>query len=128
MTEINKDELLDMKKWQRFFFMFIYSFAINGVASLLIALAIIQFIFYLFTSQTNAKLRSANDWLLSFFIDSVNFISFNTNSKPWPFSDDAKSDTPRNEDEIVEAEAVEITQDDNTEAAPDEEGKPTAGS
>jgi len=58
MTEINKDELLDMKKWQRFFFMFIYSFAINGVASLLIALAIIQFIFYLFTSQTNAKLIS----------------------------------------------------------------------
>jgi hypothetical protein len=122
MTEINKDELLDMKKWQRFFFMFIYSFAINGVASLLIAIAIIQFIFYLFTSQTNAKLRSANDWLLSFFIDSVNFVSFNTNSKPWPFSDDAKSDTPPNEDEIVEAE------DDNTEAAPDEEGKPTEGS
>jgi hypothetical protein len=119
---------LDMKKWQRFFFMFIYSFAINGVASLLIAIAIIQFIFYLFTSQTNAKLRSANDWLLSFFIDSVNFVSFNTNSKPWPFSDDAKSDTPPNEDEIVEAEAVEITQDDNTEAAPDEEGKPTEGS
>ena len=29
MTEINKDELLDLKKWQRFFFMVLYSFAIN---------------------------------------------------------------------------------------------------
>ena len=84
MTEINKDELLDLKKWQRFFFMLIYGFAINGVASILIVLAAIQFIFYLFSSQTNAKLQSANNWLLNFFNDSVNFVSFNTNSKPWP--------------------------------------------
>jgi len=52
MNEINKDELLDLKKWQRFFFMVLYSFAINGVASILIVLAAIQFIFYLFSSQT----------------------------------------------------------------------------
>ena len=123
MTEINKDELLDMKKWQRFFFMFIYSFAINGVASLLIALAIIQFIFYLFTSQTNAKLKSANNWLLSFFNESVNFVSFKTDAKPWPFSDGNKSETSAQEDEIVEAEAVEIVNDD-VEGAPDKEDKP----
>ena len=128
MTEINKDELLDMKKWQRFFFMFIYSFAINGVASILIALAAIQFIFYLFTSQTNAKLRSANNWLLSFFNDSVNFVSFKTNAKPWPFSDDAKSEATTQEDEIVEAEAVEIVHDEAIEDESDKEDKPSGES
>jgi hypothetical protein len=39
MNEINKDELLDLTKWQRFFFMVIYSFAINGVVGILIIIA-----------------------------------------------------------------------------------------
>ena len=115
MTEINKDELLDLKKWQRFFFMLIYGFAINGVASILIVLAAIQFIFYLFSSQTNAKLQSANNWLLNFFNDSVNFVSFNTNSKPWPFSD-AEEASDADEDvetiEVVEGESEEVKSDD----------------
>ena len=105
MTEINKDELLDLKKWQRFFFMLIYGFAINGVATILIVLAAIQFIFYLFSSQTNAKLQSANNWLLNFFNDSVNFLSFNTNLKPWPFSD-----TEEAYDADEEVETVEVVE------------------
>ena len=115
MTEINKDELLDLKKWQRFFFMVLYSFAINGVAGILIVLAAIQFIFYLFSSQINAKLQSANNWLLNFFNDAVNFISFNTNAKPWPFSDkDEASDAEEEVEtvEVVEGESEEVESDD----------------
>ena len=114
MTEIYKDELLDLKKWQRFFFMLIYGFAINGVATILIVLAAIQFIFYLFSSQTNAKLQSANNWLLNFFNDSVNFVSFNTNSKPWPFSDSEEASDADEEvetAEVVEAESEEVESD-----------------
>ena len=111
MTEINKDELLDLKKWQRFFFMIIYSFAINGVASILIVLAAIQFIFYLFSSQTNAKLQSANNWLLNFFNDSVNFLSFNTNLKPWPFSDTEEAYDA--DEEVETVEVVEGESDDD---------------
>ena len=110
MTEINKDELLDLKKWQRFFFMLIYGFAINGVATILIVLAAIQFIFYLFSSQTNAKLQSANNWLLNFFNDSVNFLSFNTNLKPWPFSD--KEEASDADEEVETVEVVEGESDD----------------
>ena len=87
MSEINKDELLDIKKWQRLFFMLIYGAAINFVVSILIFLVAIQFIFYLFTSKTNNQLQSANNWLQGFFNDSLNFLSFNTDSKPWPFND-----------------------------------------
>ena len=116
MTEINKDELLDLKKWQRFFFMLIYGFAINGVATILIVLAAIQFIFYLFSSQTNAKLQSANNWLLNFFNDSVNFLSFNTNLKPWPFSD-----TEEAYDADEEVETVEVVGGESEEIESDEE-------
>ena len=111
MNEINKDELLDIKKWQRLFFMVIYGAAINFVVSILIILVAIQFIFYLFTSKTNNQLQSANNWLQGFFNDALNFLSFNTDSKPWPFSDKYEvSDS--NEDgehtEVVDAESEEL--------------------
>ena len=108
MNEINKDELLDLKKWQRLFFMVIYGAAINFVVSILIVLVAIQFIFYLFTSKTNTQLQSANNWLHGFFNDSLNFLSFNSDAKPWPFNsnDEGESDI---QEEVVEAEAVELS-------------------
>tara|TARA_B000000441_G_C21693872_1_gene321434 strand:- start:616 stop:987 length:372 start_codon:yes stop_codon:yes gene_type:complete len=111
MSEINKDELLDIKKWQRLFFMVIYGAAINFVVSILIILVAVQFIFYLFTSKTNNQLQSANNWLQGFFNDALNFLSFNTDSKPWPFSDKYEvSDS--NEDgehtEVVDGELEEL--------------------
>jgi len=111
MNEINKDELLELKKWKRFFFMVIYSFAINAVVNILIILAILQSLFYLFSSKTNNQLKSANNWLQGFFNDALNFLSFNTDSKPWPFSDKYEvSDS--NEDgehtEVVDGESEDL--------------------
>ena len=116
MSEINKDELLDLKKWQRLFFMVIYGAAINFVVSILIFLVAIQFIFYLFTSKTNNQLQSANNWLHGFFNDSLNFLSFNTDSKPWPFNDnfevsDSNEDGERKEVVDGESEDLELGDD-----------------
>ena len=116
MSEINKDELLDLKKWQRLFFMVIYGAAINFVVSILIFLVAIQFIFYLFTSKTNNQLQSANNWLQGFFNDALNFLSFNTDSKPWPFNDkfevsDSNEDGERKEVVDGESEDLELGDD-----------------
>ena len=116
MSEINKDELLDIKKWQRLFFMVIYGAAINFVVSVLIILVAIQFIFYLFTSKTNNQLQSANNWLQGFFNDALNFLSFNTDSKPWPFNDkyevsDSNEDSEHTEVVDGESEDLELGDD-----------------
>ena len=105
MNEINKDELLELKKWKRFFFMVIYSFAINAVVNILIILAILQSLFYLFSSKTNNQLKSANNWLHGFFNDSLNFLSFNTDSKPWPFND--KSEVSNSSEDAEEVEVID---------------------
>ena len=69
-------------------------------------LVVVQFIFYLFTSKINNQLQSANNSLHGFFNDSLNFLSFNTDAKPWPFnSNDAEE--PEMQEEVVKAEAVE---------------------
>jgi len=105
MTEIKKDELLEPKKWQRFFFMVIYGAAIHFIVGVLLLLIGIQFLFYLFTSNTNDQLKIVQDWLQDFFNDALDFLSFNTNSKPWPFKGSNESpDT--HEEEIIEAEDI----------------------
>jgi len=68
MNDINKDELLDVKKWQRLFFMVIYAAAANFVIGIVLFLIFLQFIFYLFTSNINDQLKSANNWLKDFRI------------------------------------------------------------
>jgi hypothetical protein len=105
MTEIKKDELLDLKKWQRFFFMLIYGAAIHFLVGILLCLIAIQFLFYLFTSNTNEQLRSVHNWLQDFFNDALDFLSFNTNSKPWPFKG-GEEGSDSSEEEAVDAEEV----------------------
>ena len=116
MNEINKDELLDLKKWQRLFFMVIYGMAINFVVSILIFLVAIQFIFYLFTSKTNNQLQSANNWLHGFFNDSLNFLSFNTDSKPWPFNDKSEASNSSEDaegNEVIDGQSEDLELDDD---------------
>jgi predicted PurR-regulated permease PerM len=111
MNEFNKDELLDLKKWQRFFFMVIYGIAVYCFVVVVLAVLVgIQFLFYLFTSETNAQLQSANNWLQEFFNDSLNFLSFNTDSKPWPFNPQGEASNTEEEVETVEgvSEVVEL--------------------
>jgi predicted PurR-regulated permease PerM len=113
MNEINKDELLDLNKWQRFFFMVIYSFAINAAVNILIILAILQSFFYLFTSKTNTQVQSVNNWLQGFFNDSLNFLSFNTDAKPWPFNSKSEASDSNEEAELVEGNSEEVNSDDD---------------
>ena len=108
MNEINKDELLELKKWKRFFFMIIYSFAINAVVNILIILAILQSLFYLFSSKTNNQIKSANNWLHGFFSDSLNFLSFNTDAKPWPFNDKSEASDANEDVEVVDGESEDL--------------------
>ena len=108
MNEINKDELLELKKWKRFFFMVIYSFAINAVVNILIIIAAVQFFFYLFTSKINNQLQTANNWLHGFFSDSLNFLSFNTDSKPWPFNDKTEASDSNEDVEVVDGESEDL--------------------
>ena len=108
MNEINKDELLELKKWKRFFFMIIYSFAINAVVNILIILAILQSLFYLFSSKTNNQIKSANNWLHGFFSDSLNFLSFNTDAKPWPFNDKSEASDSNEDVEVVDGESENL--------------------
>ena len=102
--EIDKDEILKSSKWVRFIFMVLYAFAINFALTICIGLAFIQFLFVLFTSKPNSSISSFNDNIIEFFNDSLAFLLFDTEQKPFPFKNNIS------DEEVIEAEVDEVEQ------------------
>ena len=92
MNAINKDEILKSSKWIRFLFMVVYAFAINFALTISIGLAFVQFLFVLFTSKVNISIANINAYIIEFFEDSLAFLLFQTEEKPFPFKNNSIDD------------------------------------
>ena len=101
METINKDEILKSSKWIRFIFMVLYAFALNFVLPICSGLAVIQFLFVLFTSKVNLSIAKVNSYVIEFFEDSLSFLLFQTEEKPFPFKNNSE------EEVVIEAEEIE---------------------
>lgn len=115
MNTIDKDEILKTSKWIRFIFMVLYAFVINFVLTISIGLAFIQFLFVLFTSKANASISSINSHVLEFFNDSLMFLLFQTEEKPFPFKNNSSDEGTVIEAETEETDEAEETSDDEVE-------------
>ena len=115
MNTIDKEEILKTSKWIRFLFMVLYAFVINFALTISIGLGFIQFPFVLFTSKVNTSISTANSYILEFFNDSLMFLLFQTEEKPFPF----KNNTSDN-NTVIDAETEEVSEDENQEASDDD--------
>lgn len=114
--EIDKEEILKGSKWIRFLFMILYGFVINFVVTICIGLAVVQFLFYLFTSKPNASIANFNSHLLEFFHDSLAFLLFQTEDKPFPFKENESNDaSSEDEGEVIEGELETNTSEETKE-------------
>ena len=111
METINKDERLKTSKWVRFLFMVLYAFIVNFALTIAIGLAFIQFLFVLFTSKVNNSIANINSYIIEFFDDSLAFLLFQTEEKPFPFKSNSDEET------IIDAEEVEETSSENEDAS-----------
>ena len=101
MKNMNVEEILRSSNWTRFFFMVLYAFAINFALPICIGLSFIQFLFVLFTSKVNSSLENFNSYIIEFFNDSLAFLLFQTEEKPFPFKESNAED--ESEAQISEA-------------------------
>ena len=113
MNTIDKEEILKGSKWVRFLFMVVYAFAVNFVISISIGLAFVQFLFYLFTSKPNSSISNFNDHLLEFVSDSLAFLLFSTDDKPFPF----KPESSVKSENDIESEIIDVTAEDDNETS-----------
>ncbi len=103
METINKEEILKTSKWIRFLFMILYAFAINFALTICIGLGFVQFLFVLFTSKVNSSIANINSYIIEFFDDSLAFLLFQTEDKPFPFKNNPDQETIIDADQIKEA-------------------------
>ena len=121
MNTIDKDEILKTSKWIRFIFMVLYAFVINFALTISIGLAFIQFLFVLFTSKVNTSISNINSHVLEFFNDSLMFLLFQTEEKPFPFKNNSSDEGTVIEAETEETDESEKTSDDEVEDVSQEE-------
>ena len=103
-----KEEVFKLGKWTRFVFMVLYAFVLNFVITISIGLAFIQFLFYLFTSKVNESLSDFNKHLFLFVSDTLKFLLFDTDDKPFPFKKSDEESVEEDSHEVVDGEANEV--------------------
>ncbi len=84
--EIRKS-ILDRSTWLRGFFMLLFAVA-YGIAELLLLVTVVfQFLCLLVTGKTVERLLIFGENLSRYFYQIVQYLTFNTEERPFPFSD-----------------------------------------
>lgn len=82
-----KDNVKSEKQWLRGLFMLLFFLVYEVTEMLVIFVAIVQFLFSIFTGKSNANLRSFGDSLSQYAQQMVTYLSYNSEEKPFPFAD-----------------------------------------
>jgi len=82
-----KDNFFDSATWLRGLFMLLFV-VIYSVAEIIVAaVVVLQWLFTLFTGSGNQQLRTFGQSLSTFVYQIMRYWTFNSDEKPFPFSD-----------------------------------------
>jgi hypothetical protein len=98
MDEELKQNLTAAETWIRGLFILLFVFLLVVARVVTGAVVVIQFLFTVFSGRTNENLRSFGASLAQFIFQTLLFLTYNSDTKPFPFSPwpnaaDAGSDT-----------------------------------
>jgi hypothetical protein len=111
MEQQTKTNLLNIETWVRLLYMLVFGL-LSVVARMVIwIVAILQFLLVLLTGTGNDNLRDLGQGTSKWVYQAFLFLTFNSDDKPFPFSDWPEVDaTPTEEqqtDDVIEAEFIE---------------------
>ena len=114
MDDDLKENLTASETWIRGFFILLFVFLLVIARVVTGAVVVIQFLFTVFSGQTNENLRFFGASLASFIYQTLRFITYNSDDKPFPF---APWPMPTGLDEFVASEEpvtprAEVIEDD----------------
>jgi hypothetical protein len=87
MDDTVKENLKDSSTWMRLLYMLIFVIIFNIGELLVGALVIFQLLVKLFTGETNDRLRDFGQQLSQYLYRILQFLTFNSEDKPFPFDD-----------------------------------------
>ena len=87
-----EENLKSRPTWLRLLFMIFFAIVFN-VAALIGALIVVTgFLFVLLTGEPNKKLKRAGQVLAIYLADIVSYLTYNTDTRPFPFDTDLDRD------------------------------------
>ncbi|ACR11644.1 DUF4389 domain-containing protein [Teredinibacter turnerae] len=87
MNEDIKSNLTSSKHWLRLVFMVLFAVFFQVALAVLWVLVCVQFLFALVTGSDNPKLRYFAASLAIYIHGTINFLTYNSEEKPFPFAD-----------------------------------------
>ena len=129
MDEEIKTSLTAKESWIRGLYMLLFAVIYWVAETVLAAVAILQFIFLLVARSPNERLQEFGDDLSVYFYQIVQFLTFNTEEKPfpfkvWPYGADGSPDPDLKETEpVVEPASPEDAQVQQESPKRDEQGE-----
>lgn len=85
--------------WIRLFFMLVYLILVEIAVSVLTLFIILQFLYRLFVGESQSDLFRFSSSLTKFVLQAYRFLTYQTEDKPFPFSDWPEADPmPKEED------------------------------
>ncbi len=108
MDEQLKSNLTSSKHWIRLLYMLLFVLALYVASVVMSVLIFVQFLFALITGNNNYQLRKFGDALSIYIFDTLQFLIYNSENKPFPFADWPESKaTETAEDAQAEAPGAE---------------------
>jgi len=87
-----KSNLTSSKHWLRLLFMLVFAAVLQLASIVMWVLVIAQFIFSLITGDNNLQLRKFGHSLSIYIFDTLRFLTYASEEKPFPFADWPKAD------------------------------------
>ena len=112
MTE-NKVPFANSDTWVRFAYMVLFTVLLLAARLVISVLVLVQFILVLFSSKDNENLRNLGQGLGKWVYQTIMFLTFNTENKPfpfdeWPLIDPSEGYQVRAAETVDDAEFVEV--------------------
>lgn len=87
-----KRNLTSGSQWVRLLYMVLFAICLEIAGFLLLAVVVLQFLFSIINGSANDNLRRLGDQLASYVYQTIQFLIYNTEEKPFPFSEWPESD------------------------------------
>jgi hypothetical protein len=85
MTDEIKENLQKQSTWLRGLYMLMFALFYGLAEIVLFAVVIIQFLFELFTGNTNPRLLKLGQGIATYIYQIIQFLTFNSDYKSYPF-------------------------------------------
>ncbi|MCX2778912.1 DUF4389 domain-containing protein [Microbulbifer thermotolerans] len=82
-----KKNLTSGNQWMRLLYMVLFFFLLEIAGVVMLAVVVLQFLFAIITGGANDNLRRLGDQIASYVYQTLQFLVYNTEEKPFPFSE-----------------------------------------